>query len=80
MARETLHIVQAFAAARGGLRADPAQQFPTAERARREAAKLAATKLGVVAFSSSGDAETGEFDDQPVILFRAGKLPEQFEG
>ncbi|MCW0180441.1 MAG: hypothetical protein OJI70_01615 [Zavarzinia sp.] len=80
MARETLHIVQTFVAARGGLRAEPAQQFPTAERARREAEKLAGAKLGVVAFSSSGDSETGEFDDQPVILFRAGKLPEQFEG
>jgi hypothetical protein len=37
------------------------------------------TKLGVVAFSTSGDAELGEFDDQPTILFKAGQLPDAFE-
>lgn len=79
MARETLHIVQAFASGKGGLRPEPATQYPSAERARREAEKLAATKLGVVAFSASGDTETGDFDEQPAILFRAGRLPEQFE-
>lgn len=79
MARETIHIVQSFVSGKGGLRPEPAVQFPSAERARREAEKLASTKLGVVAFSTGGDAETGDFDEQPAILFRAGRLPEQFE-
>jgi hypothetical protein len=43
------------------------------------AERLSATKLGVVAFSTSGDAELGEFDDQPTILFKAGQLPAAFE-
>jgi hypothetical protein len=43
------------------------------------AEKLAATKLGVVAFSTSGDPELGEFDDQPTILFKAGQLPDTFD-
>ena len=43
------------------------------------AERLSSTKLGVVAFSTSGDAELGEFDDQPTILFKAGQLPAIFE-
>ena len=46
---------------------------------RREAERLAATNHGVVAFSTSGDADLGEFDDQPTILFRAGHLPVAFD-
>ncbi len=44
------------------------------------AEKIAASKLGVVAYSTSGDQETGDYDDEPVILFRAGRLPDQFAG
>jgi hypothetical protein len=43
------------------------------------AERLAATKLGVVAFSTSGDAELGEFDDRPTIFFRAGQIPAAFD-
>jgi hypothetical protein len=43
------------------------------------AERLALTKAGVVAFSNSGDQELGEFDDSPIIIFKAGQLPEQFE-
>jgi hypothetical protein len=81
MARETTYIVQSFAIGRGtALKAD--QQIPckSADAARRMAVRLAATELGVVAFSTSGDAELGEFDDQPTILFKAGRLPDAFEG
>ena len=35
----------------------------SAEAARCMTERLAATKLGVLAFSMSGDAELGEFDD-----------------
>ena len=62
------------------LKADRQIPCKSAEAARRMAERLAATKLAVVAFSTSGDAELGEFDDQPTILFKAGQLPDTFEG
>ena len=45
----------------------------------RTAERLALTKLGVVAFSSTGDAEMGDYDDEPTVFFRQGKLPSAFE-
>jgi hypothetical protein len=80
MARETVHIVQAFIAGKGNrLKAETPVPCKSAEAARRAAERLAGTKLGVVAFSSSGDQELGEYDDEPVIIFKAGRLPQQFE-
>lgn len=80
MARETVFIVQSFGPGRGkSLKPDQAVPCKSADAARRMAERLAATKLGVVAFSTSGDAELGDFDDQPVILFKAGQLPATFE-
>lgn len=80
MARETVFVVQSFTAGRGkALKADQAVPCKSGEAARRMAERLSATKLGVVAFSTSGDAELGEFDDQPTILFKAGQLPVAFE-
>ena len=80
MARETAFIVQSFCAGRGkSLKAEQAVACKSAEAARRMAERLASTKLGVVAFSTSGDAELGDFDEQPIILFKAGTLPATFE-
>jgi hypothetical protein len=80
MARETAFIVQSFVAGRGtALKADMQVPCKSANAARQMAERLSATKLGVVAFSNSGDAELREFDDQPIILFRAGQLPAAFE-
>ena len=80
MARETAYIVQSFAMGRGTvLKADRQIACKSADAAQRMAERLAATKLGVVAFSTSGDAELGEFDDQPTVLFKAGQLPDAFE-
>ena len=80
MARETVFVVQSFSAGRGrNLKADQAVPCKSDEAARRMAERLSTTKLGVVAFSTSGDAELGEFDDQPTILFKAGQLPAAFE-
>jgi hypothetical protein len=81
MARQTTYHVQAFVAGRGlGLKADRAISCKSAEAAQRTAERMAPTKLGVVAFSTSGDAELGDYDDEPVVLFKAGRLPTQFEG
>ena len=80
MARETIFFVQAFNAGRGGnLKADAPVTCKTEAGALRTAERLALTKLGVVAFSSTGDAEMGDYDDEPTIFFRQGKLPSAFE-
>ncbi len=66
--------------ARGsGLKAEKAVPCKSADAARRMAERMAETKLGVVAFSTTGDAETGDYDEQPTILFKAGRLSAQFE-
>ena len=62
------------------LKADRPIPCRTAEAARRMAEKMAPTKHGIVAFSTSGDTELGDYDDEPVIFFKAGILPAQFEG
>ena len=81
MARTTNFVVQPYIAGRGaGLKADTPIACKSAEAARRMAEKMAESKFGVVAYSTSGDAETGDYDEEPIILFRAGRLPEQFAG
>jgi hypothetical protein len=80
MARETLYLVQAFTAGKGTrLTADAPVRCRTAEIARKRAEDLVSTRAGVVAFSTSGDAELGDYDDEPTILFKAGRLPSSFE-
>jgi hypothetical protein len=80
MARETIYLVQAFNAGKGGnLKADTPIACRTVEGARRTAERLALSKLGVVAFSSTGDAEMGDYDDEPTVFFRAGQVPAAFE-
>lgn len=79
MARETIFIVQAFIAKGKALRAETPVQCGSAEAARRKAVKLAPGKAGIVAYSIAGDAELGEYDDEPTIFFKAGRLPMEFE-
>ena len=35
--------------------------------------------FGCVAFSVTSDPETGDYDDQPTVFFRAGQLPSEFD-
>jgi hypothetical protein len=80
MARETVYAVQAYIAGRGNrLKADTPLPCKSAVIARRKAELLAPAKLGVVAFSSSGDQALGDYDDEPRVLFKTGRLPEFFE-
>jgi hypothetical protein len=37
------------------------------------------TKAGVVAFATSGDVDLGEYDEEPAIILKAGRLPSPFE-
>ena len=80
MAQETVYIVQAYVAGRGkGLRAEQQVGCKTAEEARRKAERLAPLRLGVVAFSATADTEMGDYDENPVILFKSGRLPPPFD-
>ncbi len=40
---------------------------------------MAPNKLGVVAFSSTGDPEMGDYDDEPTVIFRQGQIPSGFD-
>ena len=80
MARETVYLVQSFNAGRGNsLKADSPIRCKSADIARRTAERLAQTKVGVMALSTSGDSELGEYDEEPTFLFQAGRLPPQYE-
>ena len=79
MTRETIFLVQAYVAKGKELRAETPLVCQSADAARRKAEKLAPAKAGVVAFSTSGDAELGEYDDEPEVFFKTGSLPPQFE-
>jgi hypothetical protein len=45
----------------------------------RTAERLALSKLGVVAFSSTGDPEMGDYDEEPTVIFRNGQFPTAFD-
>ena len=80
MARETIYLVQAFKAGKGTrLTADTPIRCKSSDSARRTAERLAPTKAGVVAFATSGDAELGDYDEEPTIIFKAGRLLAPFE-
>jgi hypothetical protein len=80
MARETLYLVQAFTTGKGTqLIADTPVRCRSLENARKRAEDLAPARAGVVAFSTSGDADLGDYDDEPTIIFKAGRLPPSFE-
>ena len=79
MARETVYILQSYIAGRGkALKAEQQVGCKTAEEARRKAERLAPLRLGVVAFAATADTELGDYDENPVILFRSGQLPHPF--
>ena len=80
MSRQTHFLVQSFDPAKGNqLRAGASVVCRTEEVARRTAERLALIKTGVVAFSTTSDTETGDYDDQPTVFFRAGRLPDEFD-
>jgi hypothetical protein len=79
MAKETVYILQCYVAGRGkGLKAEQQVGCKTAEEARRKAERLAPLREGVVAFAATADVEMGDYDENPVILFKSGRLPPPF--
>ena len=79
LTRETIYLVQGFTEGRDGLKAEKAIRCKTADGARRTAQQIGDTKAGAVAFSSTGDPELGDFDEDPVILIAIGRVPEEFQ-
>jgi hypothetical protein len=80
MARQTEYFVQAFDAGKGGhLKPDSPIACKSASGALRTAERLALSKSAVVAFSSTGDPEMGDYDDEPAVFFRKGRLPAAFD-
>ena len=72
--------VQAFIAGKGqALKAEQTLVCTSAQEARRKAERLSTLRLGVVAFSATADADLGDYDENPVILFHAGRLPPPFD-
>ena len=79
MASETVYIVQCYVRSRGNsLKAEQQMGCKTAEEARRKAERLGPLRAGVVAFAATADTELGDYDENPVILFRSGELPHPF--
>ena len=80
MASETTFLVQAFNISKGEhLKATAPITCRSAEGARRTAERLALNNAGVVAFSMTSDTETGYYDDEPMVFFRVGQLPAEFD-
>jgi hypothetical protein len=80
MTREATFVVQVFKDLPGGrLKPNPPIACRSADVARRTAERLSLSHVGVVAFSITGDSETGDYDDQPMIFYRAGQLPIEFD-
>ena len=80
MARETVYLVQGLRTGKDlRLIADTPIRCKSADAARRKAETLATTKAGVVAFATSGDADLGDYDEEPVIILKTGHLPPPFE-
>jgi hypothetical protein len=80
VACEISYFVQSSNPGKGGnLKADAPIACKTANGALRTAERLALSKLGVVAFSSTGDPEMGDYDDEPTVFFRNGQLPSAFD-
>ncbi|BCM86859.1 hypothetical protein [Methylobacterium indicum] len=73
--RHTYYVVQSFSLADGGYVMDEPIEARSEEAALAVARRLAPTKAATLAFSRTGDPETGEFDDM-VLIFSNGELPE----
>jgi hypothetical protein len=74
MARLTYYVVLPFfRTSDGEVLADEPIEVSDADRARRQAERVARSKGGAIAFSRTGDPVTGEFDDA-VILASFGEV------
>ncbi|WP_244593682.1 hypothetical protein [Methylopila sp. Yamaguchi] len=54
-------------------------KFKTAAEAKGRAERSEGRFAGVVALSQGYDVDTEQADENPVVLFRAGRTPTEFE-
>jgi hypothetical protein len=74
------YCCQAFAAGKGEhLKPDSLMACKSLSGALRTAERLALPKFAVVAYSSIGDPEMGDYDDTPTVFLRKGRLPAAFD-
>ena len=79
MSSQMQFLVQAFNIAKGDqLKPDKPIVCRSAEGARRTAQRLALSRAGVVAFSTTSDEETGDYDEEPKVFYREGRIPDEF--
>ena len=78
MSMQTNFLVQAFTAKGTNLKAGVPIACRSEQGALRTAQRLALVSAGVVAFSTTSDAETGDYDEEPKIFFREGLVPDEF--
>jgi hypothetical protein len=77
---ETIHIMLSWRAGKGNrLKAEPPMKFKTASEAKGRAERSVDKFAGVVAMTQIVDQDTGEVGENPKILFRAGRLPPDFD-
>lgn len=80
MATEMIHIVLTWSAdKRGKLRAETPMKFKTAAEAKGRAERSEGKVAGVVALSQGYEVDTEQADENPLILFWAGRTPAEFE-
>lgn len=79
MARETTYFVQCFVAKGDGLKAEAATRWKSEEACLRAVERERDHKAGAVAFSVSGDADLGDYDDEPAVLLVVGHVPDEFQ-
>lgn len=80
MGMQTNYIVQSYIKIKGGgLRPDTPFIAKDAAHARRTAERMAAISPMVIAFTNTGDADTGDFDPPKLIYAHGDQLPPEVE-
>lgn len=75
----TYYVVQSFQRSKKGkLVADPPVMVKTEAEASAKARRLSEGRAGVVAFSRTGDATTGEYDDA-IVIASYGDMPMEID-
>ena len=83
MAASKLFTVQQFEMQGRRLGAGQAMQFKTADEARRRADRdgdRLGVVVGVVAIEQTVDVDTGEILEEPIVLARHGRVPDEVAG
>ncbi|NGP17686.1 hypothetical protein [Devosia aurantiaca] len=71
----TLFYAQGFRQKGRAVEPDAPQQYKSAEKAIAAAERIAPSRVGVWAYCANVDVEADTYDE-PVVLFKAGTLPD----